>query len=589
MACNRAGGTRAHTPNTTSVTLTEETEAVVGSELVLDRYRLGARLGAGGFGAVHEAIDERLDRWVAVKVIHSDGGATPDRARREAVAAARLDHPGIVSVFDAGEDETSRYLVSELVDGRTLAQLMAAQELSDRDVLRIGLALCDALEHAHERGVVHRDVKPQNVLVPDKPKTWRGVAKLADFGVAMLAGDEPLTVTGDVVGTLAYMAPEQAAGKKVDERADLYAVALVLYEALAGANPKKGLTPADTARRVGNAVPALQRNRKDLPPELCAAIDRALKIAPFERGTLEELADALEEALPDVSDDGGTVVHHPLEQPTLLPPVPRGTPRIAHAVMTGVMVAGALQYLGPTTNVPAPLAGAAAGLLVLLAPRFGWVMAAFGTIVSLAVGPALFGTQSGIAAVGSATLAACALLPIPILLASVPMAWSAPALAPLLGALGLAGVYPALAGRASRVVERAALGALGAWWLILAEPLAAQALFIGPAPDATTGTAVQGALSISAETLSDTVTAGLPLLLAVWAIAAAVLPWIVRGRSLALDVVVATSWSACLAASTAALARWLELPEPRGLVAGAIVAGVVAVIVHPRRYFKYGE
>jgi serine/threonine protein kinase len=123
------------------------------------------------------------------------------------------------------------------VRGATLAQLEAAGAVSDRDVLRIGLALADALAHAHERGVIHRDVKPQNVMVPERPRSPYGAAKLTDFGVAHLAGDEPLTRTGDVVGTLAYMAPEQAAGERIDERCDLYALGLVLYEALAGVNP----------------------------------------------------------------------------------------------------------------------------------------------------------------------------------------------------------------------------------------------------------------------------------------------------------------------------------------------------------------
>jgi serine/threonine protein kinase len=216
-----------------------------GAPAVLGRYRLGARLGSGGFGTVYAAHDERLDRAVAVKVIPAHGPA-PERGTREALAAARLDHPGIVAVFDAGEDEGARYLVSELVRGRTLDQLAAEGALSDRDVLRAGLALADALAHAHERGVIHRDVKPQNVIVPDRPRSARSAAKLTDFGVAHLAGDEPLTRTGDVVGTLAYMAPEQAAGQRVDERADLYSLALVLYEGLAGVNPVRAGSPAAT-------------------------------------------------------------------------------------------------------------------------------------------------------------------------------------------------------------------------------------------------------------------------------------------------------------------------------------------------------
>ncbi|MGH2967667.1 MAG: serine/threonine-protein kinase, partial [Solirubrobacteraceae bacterium] len=165
-----------------------------GSPAVLGRYRLGARLGSGGFGTVYAAHDERLGRAVAVKVIPA-GAPAPERVSREAFAAARLDHPGIVAVFDAGEDAEARYLVSELVRGRTLDRLAADGELSDRDVLRVGLALADALEHAHERGVIHRDVKPQNVIVPDRPRSARSAAKLTDFGVAHLAGDAPLTRT----------------------------------------------------------------------------------------------------------------------------------------------------------------------------------------------------------------------------------------------------------------------------------------------------------------------------------------------------------------------------------------------------------
>ena len=315
---------------------------------VLGRYRLGARLGSGGFGTVYAAVDERLDRDVAVKVIPI-GAPAPERASREALAAARLDHPGIVAVFDAGEDGEARYLVSELVRGRTLDALASAGELSDRDVLRVGLALADALEHAHGRGVIHRDVKPQNVIVPDRPRSARSAAKLTDFGVAHLAGDAPLTRTGDVVGTLAYMAPEQADGHRVDERADLYSLALVLYEGLAGVNPVRAGSPAATARRLGTVLPPLGRKRKDLPPELCAALDRALSPRPEDRGSLDELADELAAGLTGVSDEGGTILAHPLERPRTaeLPPVagriaagagrrrPRGGGRHARARRAG--------------------------------------------------------------------------------------------------------------------------------------------------------------------------------------------------------------------------------------------------------------
>src|SRR3954451_10381601 len=281
----------------------ESTEELQQTELILGRYRLGHRLGAGGFGTVYAGNDERLRRDGAVKIIPSGGSGDPTRAQREALAAGRLDHPGIVAIFDAGQDEQARYLVSELIHGRTVDDLNADGLLSDRDVLAIGLALCGALAHAHERGVVHRDVKPQNVLIPDAPRSAAGVAKLADFGVAHLAGDEPLTRTGDVVGTLAYMAPEQASGKRIDHRCDLYSLALVLYEALAGHNPVRAGSPTATARRVGTVLPQLKRSRKDLPPGLTHAIDRALRPKPEERGTVEDLADELKDALPEVSDE----------------------------------------------------------------------------------------------------------------------------------------------------------------------------------------------------------------------------------------------------------------------------------------------
>ena len=174
--------------------VTRDVGPVRGGLLVMDRYRLERRLGAGGFGVVWLAFDEKLEREVAVKVIpREDDEPVPIRAAREARVAARLNHPGIVSLYELGEDEDAVYLVSELVPGRTLADLIRAGALSDRDVARIGIALCDALVHAHGRKVIHRDVKPQNVIVVAEPAAGAGFAKLADFGVAHLAVADPLT------------------------------------------------------------------------------------------------------------------------------------------------------------------------------------------------------------------------------------------------------------------------------------------------------------------------------------------------------------------------------------------------------------
>jgi eukaryotic-like serine/threonine-protein kinase len=546
--------------------------AAAADGLVAGRYRLGRRLGSGGFGTVYAAHDERLDRAVALKLIPAHGPA-PERAQREALAAARLHHPGIVAVYDAGDDPEGRYLVYELVRGRTLDALERDGALSDRDVLRVGLALAEALLHAHERGVIHRDVKPQNVIVPDEAEG--AAAKLTDFGVAHLADDEPLTRTGDVVGTLAYMAPEQAAGERVDERADLYSLALVLYEALAGSNPVRGASPAATARLVGTVLPALRTRRRDLPAELCAALDRALAPAAGDRGTLAELADALADALPEVSDDGGTIAPHPLERAGRpLPRLGRLLAGLAAGGLTALAVAAAND---PPRWADATIGGGAAGggglaaggdvlltpltaalavcLLVAVFPRAGWLIAAAGCVAALAEPwPA-----------AAALVAAAAAVP-PLLLRRHGLAWSVPAAAPALGLATLAGAYPAVAGRARGAYTRAALGAAGLWWLLLAEPLLDTDLAFGTPP------------GDAGPVLEEVVTGGALLLAPVWAVAALVLPWLVPGRSPLLDIGGAAAWAAALTAATGAVTSYAGLPEPRGLAAGAVAAGALAVI-----------
>ncbi|MFL5885788.1 MAG: serine/threonine-protein kinase, partial [Thermoleophilaceae bacterium] len=284
-------------------------------KLVLDRYRLERRLGAGGFGVVWLAFDEKLEREVAVKVVpREDDEPVPQRAAREARVAARLNHPGIVALYELAADDEAVYLVSELVPGRTLAELMRAGAVSDQDVARIGVALCDALAHAHARKVIHRDVKPQNVIVVAEPAAGAGFAKLADFGVAHLAVGDPLTRTGDVVGTLAYMAPEQAEGERVTFAADVYSLALTLYEGFTGVNPVRGSGPVATARRLGTRIPPLGNRRRDLPVGLCDAIDAALEPWPEHRPPLGDLRAALDRAAGHLSDEGGLVQPGTLER-----------------------------------------------------------------------------------------------------------------------------------------------------------------------------------------------------------------------------------------------------------------------------------
>src|SRR5436309_8956352 len=274
--------------------------------VVLGRYRLHRRLGAGAFGTVWLARDERLERDVAVKILPREriiGG----RFEREARAAARLTHPGIVTLYEAAIDDDGAYLVSELVLGATLAQLLDAGHLSDRDIVEVAISLCDALAYAHAQSIVHRDVKPSNVLIADQPTSLSHPAKLTDFGVARVIGGDSLTRTGDVIGTAAYMAPEQAAGRPAGPAADLYALALVTYEALTGLNPVRTSTAAARARRLGAHLPPVRRQRRDLPRELGRGIDLALRPRPRERGTVAELRASLAASLPEVSDEPGVV------------------------------------------------------------------------------------------------------------------------------------------------------------------------------------------------------------------------------------------------------------------------------------------
>jgi serine/threonine protein kinase len=280
--------------------------ALVGS-LVLNRFLIERRIGSGGFGTVYEAWDGRLERPVAVKAIEQQGEAGR-RVLREAQAAARLNHPGIVTLYEMGEEDGNALLVTELVEGSTLAQRDRAGELSDREIGEIGADLCEALDHAHSRGVVHRDIKPQNVQVTEHDGEPH--AKLMDFGVAHVAGDSPLTAAGDVVGTLAYMSPEQAEGRPAGPEADVYSLALVLYECWGGENPNRRSSPAATARSIGARTRPLRRLRPDLPRELTDAVDGCLLGRPNHRSSLEELGTAIEDSLDQLPDHVDTPRRH---------------------------------------------------------------------------------------------------------------------------------------------------------------------------------------------------------------------------------------------------------------------------------------
>src|SRR4051794_6423781 len=446
--------------------------------LLVDRYRLERRLGAGGFGVVWQAWDERLEREVAVKAVPRE--ADDDRPEREARAAARLNHPGIVALYELAADDEHVYLVSELVHGSTLADLIQGRALSDRDVARVGAALCEALEHAHARGVIHRDVKPGNVMVV-ADSSARGFAKLTDFGVAHVATGDPLTRTGDVVGTLAYMAPEQAEGKRPTPASDVYALALTLYEAWTGSNPVRAKSPAITARRLGTELPPLASRRRDLPLELCNVIDDALDPDPAIRPGLGELRHALEDAEPVLSDQGGldnprTLERFGLTKVGRLPGegwaglVPMAG-RLGAGLAAGLLVLAALSRLGPDPPVRPLAAAGVACLAVAMFPRIGWIAAAAGVCGWLA--------SPGADRPGTALVLAAALAPTPLLLPRAGKLWSVPVLAPLLGTIALAPAYVAVAGLVQDMWRRAGLAAAGFLWLALGEVLTGRDLLFG--------------------------------------------------------------------------------------------------------------
>lgn len=477
---------------------------------LLGRYRPVRLLGTGGFGTVWLAQDERLGRPVAVKVVPLK--LTGTRGWREAMAAARLSHPAIVALHEAVRDDEAAYLVSEWVRGVPLSELLEERALSDLDVVEIGLALAGALEHAHERGVVHRDVKPANVLVPEDGRPGAAVAKLTDFGVAHVAGGDPLTATGDVLGTLAYMAPEQAEGRRVTPAADVYALALVIFEGLTGENPVRAESPAATARRLGSPLPPLLSRRPDLPPALAYALDGALEPDPELRTELPELRVALGAARREVADEPGWAREE--DEPL---PARRAVPALA-ARLAAAGTAGALAGLGAySVHQAAALPALVVALAVLLLPRLGWLAASAFATAWLAF---------ELHRAGDALVLLSALVAVPLVLPRRGTSWSVPAAAPLLAAAGLAGAYCALVSCAATPLRRALLGGLGAWGVLSATRL--------------DGTAWPSSLAAAGPEVA---------LVVLWALAAAALAPVAARE----PVLGPLAWAAALTAATQAL------------------------------------
>jgi serine/threonine protein kinase len=263
--------------------------------LLGDRYRVVRRLGSGGMASVYLAEDERLGRKVAVKRLHAE--SADDMARRfvrEAKVGASLNHPNIVSVYDTVTDDEGVLIVMEYVEGETLRDAIARGPLEPERALTILRGIGSALDHAHESGVVHRDVKPANILIaPD------GRAKLADLGIASAAERTRITHSGTVLGTAAYMAPERLDGGGGDAAADIYALAVVAFEALTGQKAMQGSTPVEIARRiVSQPPPDLSELMAGATPEAAHVLRRGMAKNPEERPrSARELIDDLSNGL----------------------------------------------------------------------------------------------------------------------------------------------------------------------------------------------------------------------------------------------------------------------------------------------------
>ncbi|MBV9311434.1 MAG: serine/threonine protein kinase [Solirubrobacterales bacterium] len=253
---------------------------MTGTTTIAGRYRVEGRLGVGGMSTVHLAFDERLERYVALKLLAehlADDSTFVSRFRREALSAARLVHPNIVQVFDFGLDEGhhQHFIVMEHVPGHSCAELLRDQGHLDVDqAVEIATQACRGLDYAHRNGVVHRDVKPGNLLVSDAD-----VVKLADFGIARATDQSSITQVGSVLGTAAYLSPEQARGEEAGPRADIYSLGVVAYQLLSGRLPYEASSLSELALKQQRESPApLDMLNPHVPPELAQAVAFALAI-----------------------------------------------------------------------------------------------------------------------------------------------------------------------------------------------------------------------------------------------------------------------------------------------------------------------
>lgn len=567
--------------------------------IVADRFRIIDTIGVGGSATVLEAEDLVSGERIALKAIPAEEKLRK-RARREIRAAGSLDHGAIVRLYGDVEDEHYIYVAFELVRGNDLAVVLKERRLEESEILRAVAAVCDALEHAHERHVVHRDVKPANILLRED-----GILKLTDFGIAQI--DQPdATVDESLLGTLSYMSPEQVRGEMTTGSTDVWSAALVAYEALTRRNPYRSKNPVELAERHRKLRLSLQQDRPDLPSVATRMIDRALDPDNQRRPLPGQLRDALlrgaiamERGQPDMDPSIEVPAADPRVRmrrrwlqsvPDLVERLERPDPAPADGGRRErpSALAGLAARLAP--RWPAGLTGLA-GVLVLGAMPFyptGWpaVIALLAAVVALRL-PWLAGglvLAAGLPLLGN--LAFGLVPPAAILIG----AWLVvlmrdgrrvllPALAPVL-ALGLAwAVYPLLAGTSPRALVRAALGAAGAFAATLVLGLSGLGSPLVPTGDlpALAGRVAGVDDAIAAAGIVAAAIGMGPLLLAiVWAAQAVTAPAVLAASGRAL-LLASGLWIGLGTAAVLAIGIVVDgaLTAPVPILAGAGAVGIV--------------
>jgi hypothetical protein len=340
-------------------------EPVASNGLVLDRYRPLRPLGSGGSGSVWLVRDETSGEQFALKIIAREGRAAP-RAEREAEAATTLRHPHCLRAYGLEADAKHLYIPYEYVPGATLRQALRTHQLGDEGAVEAAAQVLEGLAFAHARGIVHRDVKPSNVLLAEEERVS---VRLFDFGLALMADADTLTAVGDVPGTLAYISPERLHGQEAGPPADVWAAGVLLWEALAGHHPFWRTSPLETGEEIKTGAPSIRMARPDLPDKLIAAVDAALSVDPELRPTASSLAIDLREAWRERGP------RRTAERPRARVDRRKLTERVAPAALAALAVGWAASALPFYPAFwPGLLAGVAAAL-TLVRPRLGLAMA----------------------------------------------------------------------------------------------------------------------------------------------------------------------------------------------------------------------